>query len=216
LGLLINEMRGTSVAGRDLRALFSSNDRGVSAAEAFTNRQAQWELVAAALAEHLAHVAAPGFDVEDLEAPRHNVLVFHGIGGIGKTTLSRKLEAALASAEHRPAQWGEPAWPAGSRILPVRIDLAHSVGGDFEHLILTIRAALAVIGRPLPAFEDLSTGSLRAGLRVQRASGVYQLTWSMGPGPAGRATWQYGLALRPGTPHIIWRRIGTHDILTGP
>jgi hypothetical protein len=52
------------------------------------------------------------------------VLVFHGIGGIGKTTLSRKLEAALASAEHRPAQWGEPAWPAGSRILPVRIDLA--------------------------------------------------------------------------------------------
>ncbi|MCZ0983741.1 ATP/GTP-binding protein [Streptomyces diastatochromogenes] len=141
------------VAGRDLRALFSSNDRGVSTAEAFTNRQAQWELVAAALAEHMARVAAPGFDVEDLEAPRNNVLVFHGIGGIGKTTLSRKLEAALTGAEHRPAQWGEPAWNSTARIRPVRIDLSRSTGGDFEHLILTIRAALAGLGRPLPAFD---------------------------------------------------------------
>ncbi|MFG2569211.1 hypothetical protein ACGFR6_27760 [Streptomyces sp. NPDC048567] len=67
--------------------------------------------------------------------------------------------------------------------------------------------------------EDLRTGRFRAGLRikrVQRATGIYELTWSMGTGPAGRATWQYGEALRPGTPHVIWRRIGTHDILTGP
>ncbi|WP_030792534.1 hypothetical protein [Streptomyces sp. NRRL S-920] len=68
--------------------------------------------------------------------------------------------------------------------------------------------------------EDLRTGGhFRAGLRVkrvQRASGIYELTWSMGAGPAGRATWQYGPALRPGVQHVIWRRIGTHDILTGP
>ncbi|MEV6205181.1 hypothetical protein AB0M64_35220 [Streptomyces sp. NPDC051771] len=70
--------------------------------------------------------------MEDLEAPRDNVLVFHGIGGIGKTTLSRKLEAALASAEHRPVQWGAPAWPATSKILPVRIPL-HDVHGDYRH-----------------------------------------------------------------------------------
>ncbi|MEV0449869.1 ATP/GTP-binding protein [Streptomyces sp. NPDC050600] len=140
------------MAGRDLRALFSSNDR-MSTAEAFTNRQAQWELTAAALAEHLGHIAAPGFDIEDLEAPRHNIIVFHGVGGIGKTTLSRKLEAALGGAEHRPAQWGEPTWPASARIRPVRIDLSRSAGSDFEHLVLTIRAGLADIGRPLPAFD---------------------------------------------------------------
>ncbi|MFD9605540.1 hypothetical protein ACFVRD_45220 [Streptomyces sp. NPDC057908] len=44
--------------------------------------------------------------------------------------------------------------------------------------------------------EDLRTGGrFRAGLRVkrvQRASGIYELTWSMGTGPAGRATWSYG------------------------
>ncbi|WP_331739537.1 hypothetical protein OG590_38460 (plasmid) [Streptomyces goshikiensis] len=67
--------------------------------------------------------------------------------------------------------------------------------------------------------DDLRTGRFRAGLRikgVQRASGIYELTWSMGSGPAGRATWEYGPARRPGTPHVIWRRIGTHNILTGP
>ncbi|MEV7980862.1 ATP/GTP-binding protein [Streptomyces sp. NPDC086519] len=138
--------------GRDLRALFSTNDRSVQAAEAFTNRQTQWETVAAALTQHLHHVASPGFDPEDLEAPRSHVLVFHGVGGIGKTTLSRTLEAALADAGHRPTQWGAPGWPA-DRILPVRIDLARSVGTDFEQIVLTVRAALTKVGRPLPAFD---------------------------------------------------------------
>lgn len=143
---------GVDVAGRDLRALFSTNDRNLTTEEAFTNRQAQWELIAAALTEYLRHTADPAFDVEDLEAPRNNVMVFHGVGGIGKTTLSRKLEAALGSADRRPAQWGEPTW-AGERILPVRIDLSRSAGTDFEHVILTIRLALAELGRPLPAFD---------------------------------------------------------------
>lgn len=68
------------MAGRDLRALFSTNDRGLEAVEAFTNRQLQWELVAAALSEHLRLINESAFDVEDLERPRHNVMVFHGVG----------------------------------------------------------------------------------------------------------------------------------------
>ncbi|MCZ7430093.1 hypothetical protein [Streptomyces sp. WMMC1477] len=63
---------------------------------------------------------------------------------------------------------------------------------------------------------DLRTGGcFRAGLRikrVQRAPGVYELTWARN----GRATWSYGPEILPGAPHIIWRRIGTHAILTGP
>ncbi|MER5353386.1 ATP/GTP-binding protein [Kitasatospora sp. NPDC002551] len=141
---------------RNLRALFGSNER-VGADEAFTNREAQWRTVTDALAEHLARIGAPDFDIQDLEAPRHNVLVFHGVGGIGKTTLSRKLEAALAASEDRPAQWGEPTWPAAPRLLPIRIDLARSAGTDFEHLVLALRTALAGLDRPLPAF-DLALG----------------------------------------------------------
>ncbi|MET9183008.1 ATP/GTP-binding protein [Kitasatospora aureofaciens] len=140
------------MAGRDLRALFGSNER-VGAEEAFTNREGQWAQVAAALAEHLAGVSADGFDVQDLETARHNVLVFHGIGGVGKTTLSRKLEAALTAAEARPSQWGEPTWPQAPRLLPVRIDLARSAGTDFERLVLTLRLALAGLDRALPAFD---------------------------------------------------------------
>ncbi|MER5748163.1 hypothetical protein ABT097_33455 [Streptomyces sp. NPDC002225] len=68
--------------------------------------------------------------------------------------------------------------------------------------------------------DDLRTGGpFRPGLRIKGvrcAPGVYELTWSMGTGPAGRATWQYGPAQSPGTPHVIWRRIGTHSILTSP
>ncbi|MEU1328416.1 ATP/GTP-binding protein [Streptomyces sp. NPDC005865] len=87
-----------------------------------------------------------------MEAARDNVVVFHGIGGIGKSTLSRKFEASLADPWQRPAQWGAPAW-GGARILPVRIDLARSASPDFEKVVLSVRLALAAIGQPLPAFD---------------------------------------------------------------
>ncbi|WP_435059753.1 ATP/GTP-binding protein [Streptomyces sp. bgisy060] len=139
---------------RDLRALFSTNDRRMEAGEAFTDRHGQWQFVQTALTEHLTRVTAPGFDVEDLEAPRTNVIAFYGVGGIGKSTLSRTLEAALAGADGRPARWGEPSWPARPALLPVRIDLARAAGTDFERVLLTIRLALAAhLGRPLPAFD---------------------------------------------------------------
>ncbi|MEW2051919.1 hypothetical protein [Streptomyces sp. NPDC005476] len=86
--------------------LFSSNDRTIAASEAFTNRQAQWQAVTAGLAEHIRHVTCADLDVEDLEAPRRNILEFHGVGGIGKSTLSRKIEASLARSEHRPGAMG--------------------------------------------------------------------------------------------------------------
>ncbi|MBP5907434.1 ATP/GTP-binding protein [Streptomyces sp. LBUM 1478] len=140
------------MAGRDLRTLFSSNDRSIAASEAFTNRQAQWQAVTAGLAEHIRHVTRADFDVEDLEAPRRNMLVFHGVGGIGKSTLSRKIEASLASSEHRPVQWESPSHPE-ERTLPVRIDLARAAGMDFERVILTIRLSVAALGRPMPAFD---------------------------------------------------------------
>ncbi|MEU3774309.1 ATP/GTP-binding protein [Streptomyces sp. NPDC032472] len=139
----------------NLRALFSSNDPSAfDVAEAFTDRNSQWALVAAALEEHLRRVADGSIDVEDLEASRTNVIVFHGVGGVGKSTLLRKIEAALTAAEHRPEQWGAPTWT--DKVLPIRIDLsrAASTGSDFERVILTIRLALAgALDRTVPSFD---------------------------------------------------------------
>ncbi|MGH3777069.1 MAG: hypothetical protein ACRDRR_15295 [Pseudonocardiaceae bacterium] len=47
---------------------------------------------------------------------------------------------------------------------------------------------------------------------VQGWPGVWEMTWA----PDGRATFQYGPARRPGEPHVIWRRVGAHDIFRQP
>ncbi|WP_432145965.1 hypothetical protein [Streptomyces sp. bgisy084] len=143
---------GGGVVARDLRMLFGVNDRSVAAEEAFTNRQAQWQAVVTTLTDHLHRVADPAFDVEDLASPRHNILVGHGVGGIGKSTFSRKIDAALTHQGGRPAQWDAPFWPI-ERILPLRIDLARSTGIDFERVVLSLRLAIAALGRPMPAFD---------------------------------------------------------------
>jgi len=55
----------------------------------------------------------------------------------------------------------------------------------------------------------------RSGLRVKGVRGtpgVYELTWA----PDGRATFSYGRSVVGDEPHIIWRRIGTHEILLEP
>ena len=63
---------------------------------------------------------------------------------------------------------------------------------------------------------DLVTGRFRPGLRVKGVrdapSGVFEMTWA----PDGRATFEYGPEQHPGEPHVIWRRIGTHDVFRQP
>ncbi|MFH8616824.1 ATP/GTP-binding protein [Streptomyces sp. NPDC017979] len=78
--------------------------------------------------------------------------MFHGVGGIGKSTLSRKIEASLAYGEHRPAHW-ESVPSLEQRVVPVRVDLARSAGVDFERIVLSMRLAVAALGRPMPAFD---------------------------------------------------------------
>ncbi|HEY2791794.1 MAG TPA: hypothetical protein VGJ28_05530 [Micromonosporaceae bacterium] len=62
---------------------------------------------------------------------------------------------------------------------------------------------------------DLRAGSFRKGLRVATMHGrdpVWEMTWALD----GRATFMYGPEQRDGEPHIIWRRIGTHEIYDRP
>ncbi len=64
--------------------------------------------------------------------------------------------------------------------------------------------------------DDFKSGRTpRPSLRVKRVTafeGIWEMTWAVD----GRATFEYGEELSPGQPHIIWRRIGTHDIFRNP
>jgi hypothetical protein len=87
-------------------------------------------------------------------------------------------------------------------------------GADFDRLTPAQQAAfLAAVAQFV---EDLRKGGqFRKGLRVkgvQGASGVFEMTWA----DDGRATFQYGDAVVEGEPHVIWRRVGTHDIFRQP
>ena len=84
---------------------------------------------------------------------------------------------------------------------------------DYSRLSATQQAEFRVALRRF--VEDLRSGSFRKGLRikhVQSHPGVWEMTWA----PDGRATFRYGDSVHPGDPHIIWRRIGSHDIFSDP
>jgi hypothetical protein len=63
---------------------------------------------------------------------------------------------------------------------------------------------------------DLKAGSgFRKGLRIKGVHGhlgVFEMTWASD----GRATFSYGASPHAGDVHIIWRRIGGHDIFQNP
>jgi hypothetical protein len=62
--------------------------------------------------------------------------------------------------------------------------------------------------------SDLAAGTFRPGLRVKRVEGtdsIFEMTWA----PDGRATFEYGTSEGTGA-HVIWRRIGRHDVFRRP
>jgi len=65
--------------------------------------------------------------------------------------------------------------------------------------------------------SDLRSGHpFRPGLRVKAVQGhpgVFKMTWEK---TDGRATFEFGAEVRAGEPHIIWRRIGGHEIFNNP
>lgn len=85
---------------------------------------------------------------------------------------------------------------------------------DFDRLTPAQQAAfLTAVAQFV---DDLKRGgSFRKGLRVKGvkgATGIFEMTWA----DDGRATFQYGDAVRESEPHVVWRRVGTHAIFTRP
>ena len=82
---------------------------------------------------------------------------------------------------------------------------------DLDHLTPDQRRSLGVAVRRF--LEDLPSRRFRKGLRIKRVQGardIFEMTWA----PDGRATFQYGPEIVEGEPHVIWRRMGTHEILS--
>jgi hypothetical protein len=87
-------------------------------------------------------------------------------------------------------------------------------GADFDSLSPSQQAAFLIAVAQF--VEDLRRGGgFRKGLRVkgvQGATGIFEMTWA----DDGRATFEYGDAVREGEPYLIWRRVGTHAVLDRP
>lgn len=97
--------------------------------------------------------------------------------------------------------------------MPTR-DVLASFWRDWDGLSTEERRAFLDAVRKF--VEDLrSGGGFRKGLRVkgvQSARGIFELTWA----DDGRATFQFGRAVVEDEPHVVWRRIGTHEIFDNP
>jgi len=86
---------------------------------------------------------------------------------------------------------------------------------DYRNLTPQQRIAFLTAVRQVVADLRAKRG-FRPSLRikgVQGHGGIFEMTWEMAD---GRATFRYGSEQRPGEPHIIWRRVGGHDIFRNP
>jgi hypothetical protein len=81
---------------------------------------------------------------------------------------------------------------------------------------LTPRQQVLFLAAVVEMVEDLRVHApFRPSLRikgVQGHPGIFEMTWV----PNGRATFHYGAEVQPGEAHIIWRRIGGHEIFDCP
>jgi hypothetical protein len=80
---------------------------------------------------------------------------------------------------------------------------------EYHRLSAEQRAAFHAAVAKLVA--DLRKGTFRKGLRIKRFEGSSD-TWEMTWADNGRALFRYGPSIHPGKPHVIWLRIGGHEI----
>ncbi|MDZ5447215.1 tetratricopeptide repeat protein [Micromonospora sp. 4G57] len=125
-------------------------DPQYAAVDLFTNRVPENRVFADAVLMHLERVLD---GVAILGDPvRRNVVSFYGIGGIGKTMLSQRLEDWLRGELTGSTDWGDrPVFDQS--VHTARIDFHGSKVVSAIDILLVLRAALAGEGRTFPAFD---------------------------------------------------------------
>ncbi|MER7441270.1 hypothetical protein [Micromonospora avicenniae] len=118
------------------------------AGELFTDRETESQAFKSTLASFRRLLDQDG----EVGTERRNVVTFHGLGGIGKTALSERLEAWVKRDLPIVNGWGPP--PATKVDAIVRIDLHGSAGRmDMTAVLLALRAGVAGIRRRWPLFD---------------------------------------------------------------
>ena len=120
-----------------------------SAVDAFTDRVPESVSFAEAIRAHLRRLDDPD---ASSSSPRWNVLTFHGVGGHGKSELSKRLERWIAGDLGDASDWG-PAPHTNRTVLTTRIDLAEREILDVERLVLELRATLGASELQTDAFD---------------------------------------------------------------
>lgn len=118
------------------------------AVSAFADRVPQSVAMANALEFHANRSSGNLTAIPD----RRNVLMYFGMGGIGKTTLSDRLEDWIKGELDDPGDWGEP--PDVDRIVTGRWELNNSHGNlSASRLLIDLRDTLGKSQRSWPAFD---------------------------------------------------------------
>jgi len=121
----------------------TSSDSGIVSQTHFTNRHSESRHFADARNFLHDYRATTSFNESiGADAPRHNVLSFYGMGGIGKSALLIELAARLRSEPDR-----------GTTVVPIELHLANAALSDPETALLAIRAGLGAAGARWEAFD---------------------------------------------------------------
>jgi hypothetical protein len=125
-------------------------DPSFTATDLFTNRDTELAAFEASLMTHLQRVV----DGEAVlaTAQRRNVLTYYGIGGIGKTELSKRLERWVRGELPDSCEWG-PAPAFDQPVRTVRFDFHGSTAVSAIDIVLGLRGAVAAPGLRFPAFD---------------------------------------------------------------
>ncbi|HEX3593229.1 MAG TPA: hypothetical protein VHV74_26700 [Pseudonocardiaceae bacterium] len=127
----------------NLRSAFALGlGSSIAAQQVFTNRITEVAAFEASLINLRGQIErAPITPVTDRQVPRTNVLVYFGVGGIGKTTLSAELRRRFSMHQDE--------FPCAA----VHIDLAEPGATDLEAYILHLRARLGHLASHWNAFD---------------------------------------------------------------
>lgn len=132
--------------GFDIEALSASNPP--RAAALFTDREPESKVLKETLKSHRTLIDNRNLNM----AERRNVLVFYGVGGVGKSTLSERLEDWVNCKLPLMNGWGRE--PVTKVDVAIRTDL-RDLDGQFDALgaVLSMRRALGVLKKHWPAFD---------------------------------------------------------------